>query len=171
MAEPFTIYKMTILYMLDKAGFPLSNTQLSNFFLEKDYTDYFRIQEVIGSLVDAELILAKKNHSNTQYSLTPAGVETLGFFRDKITEGIAQDVRDFFAENKMELKQENSAIADYYKTTGQKYAVHCQVQSNGVTMIDLTLTVSTKEQAEAICSHWKNNNEDVYAYLMENLLK
>ena len=35
MAEPFTIYKLTILYMLDKAGFPLSNTQISNFFLEK----------------------------------------------------------------------------------------------------------------------------------------
>lgn len=36
MAEPFTIYKLTILYMLDKAGFPLSNTQISNFFLEKN---------------------------------------------------------------------------------------------------------------------------------------
>ena len=40
MAEPFTIYKLTILYMLDKAGFPLSNTQISNFFLEQEYTDY-----------------------------------------------------------------------------------------------------------------------------------
>lgn len=36
MAEPFTIYKLTILYMLDKAGFPLSNTQISNFFWKKN---------------------------------------------------------------------------------------------------------------------------------------
>ena len=28
MAEPFTIYKLTILYMLSKAGFPLTNTQI-----------------------------------------------------------------------------------------------------------------------------------------------
>ena len=42
MAEPFTIYKLTILFMLDKAGFPLTNTQISNFFLEQEYTDYFR---------------------------------------------------------------------------------------------------------------------------------
>ena len=42
--------------MLDKAGFPLSNTQISNFFLEKEYTDYFRVQEVIGDLVNADLI-------------------------------------------------------------------------------------------------------------------
>ena len=85
MAEPFTIYKLTILFMLDKAGFPLSNTQLSNFFLEHDYTDYFRVQEVIGNLVDSDLILAESTHSNTQYTLTAAGKETLEFFKDKIT--------------------------------------------------------------------------------------
>lgn len=79
MAEPFTIYKLTILYMLDKAGFPLSNTQISNFFLEKEYTDYFRVQEVIGDLVNADLINFESTHSNTQYTLTAAGKETLGF--------------------------------------------------------------------------------------------
>ena len=62
MAEPFTIYKLTILYMLDKSGFPLTNTQISNFFLEKEYTDYFSIQEVIGELTDSELIKAESTH-------------------------------------------------------------------------------------------------------------
>lgn len=32
MAEPFTIYKLTILNMLDKVDFPLTNTQISNSF-------------------------------------------------------------------------------------------------------------------------------------------
>ena len=58
MAEPFTIYKLTILNMLDKAGFPLTNTQLTRFFLDLEYTDYFRVQQVIGDLVDADLIRA-----------------------------------------------------------------------------------------------------------------
>ena len=165
MAEPFTIYKLTILYMLSKAGFPLTNTQISNFFLSEEYTDYFRVQEVLGDLVDADLILAESTHSNTQYTLTAAGKETLGFFKDKITDGIEADVIKFFEKNKLEFRQENSILADYYKTTNQKYAVRCH------TIIDLTLSVSTKEQAEAICNNWKNQNEDVYAYLMDMLLK
>lgn len=41
--------------MLDKVDFPLTNTQISNFFLEQDYTDYFRVQQVISDLVDADL--------------------------------------------------------------------------------------------------------------------
>ena len=63
MAEPFTIYKLTILNMLDKVDFPLTNTQISNFFLEQDYTDYFRVQQVISDLVDADLIHAESTHS------------------------------------------------------------------------------------------------------------
>ncbi len=171
MAEPFTIYKLTILYMLDKAGFPLTNTQISNFFLEKEYTDYFRVQEVIGELTDASLINSESTHSNTQYSLTAAGKETLGFFKDKISDGIANDVKEFFKKNKMELKMENSILADYYKTTDRRYDVRCQVRSDGHNIIDLTLSVKTREQAEAICNNWKNQNDDVYAYLMDILLK
>ena len=171
MAEPFTIYKLTILYMLDKAGFPLSNTQISNFFLEQEYTDYFRVQEVIGDLVNADLINFESTHSNTQYTLTAAGRETLGFFKDKITDGIENDVKSFFERNKLEFRQENFILADYYKTTNQNYDVRCQVRSDSTTVLDLTLAVTTKEQAEAICNNWKNSHEDVYAYLMDILLK
>lgn len=171
MAEPFTIYKITILYMLDKAGFPLTNTQISNFFLEKEYTDYFRVQEVLGDLEDADLILSESTHSNTQYSLTAAGKETLNYFQDKLSDGIEEDVRNFFEENKVEFRQENSLLADYYKTTGQKYAARCQVRSDGNTLVDLTLLVKTREQAQTICKNWKKEHEDVYAYLMDLLMK
>ena len=39
MAEPFTIYKLTILYMLQIAKFPITNSQIANFFLDQEYTD------------------------------------------------------------------------------------------------------------------------------------
>ena len=83
MAEPNTIYKMTILAMLDQVDFPLSNTQISNFFLEQDYTDYFTVQQILSGLLDSELIRAESSHSNTQYYITSAGQDTLKFFGDK----------------------------------------------------------------------------------------
>ena len=171
MAEPFTIYKLTILYMLDKAGFPLSNTQISNFFLEKEYTDYFRVQEVIGDLVNADLINFESTHSNTQYTLTAAGKETLGFFKDKITDGIESDVKSFFTDNKLEFRQENSILADYYKSTDNGYDARCRIKEHGKSLLDLTLHVKTKEQAEAICHSWSNASGEIYALLMDTLLK
>lgn len=170
MAEPITIYKLTILYMLNKAGFPLSNMQISNFFLEQEYTDYFKVQEVLGDLEDAGLIRAELTRINTQYSLTDAGKETLGFFRNKITEGIEADVRKLFEENGWKMRQENAILANYEKAVGSGYLVRCRIRSDERTLVDLTLFARTKEQAEAICSHWRKQNEDVYAYLMDILL-
>ena len=46
-----TLYKLMILYMLSKVNFPLTNSQMSTFMLEKQYTDYFTFQETINSLV------------------------------------------------------------------------------------------------------------------------
>ena len=171
MAEPFTIYKLTILNMLDKVDFPLTNTQISNFFLEQEYTDYFRVQQVISDLVDTDLIRSESTHNNTQYYITAAGKETRGFFKDKITDAIEHDTMAYFEKNKLELRSVNSIIADYYKTPNHDYAVRCQFKERGTNLIDLTLTVKKKEQAEAICNNWKNQNEDVYAYLMDILMK
>ena len=171
MAEPFTIYKLIILNMLDKVDFPLTNTQISDFFLEQEYTDYFRVQQVISDLVDANLIRSESTHNNTRYYITVAGKETLGFFKDKITDAIEHDTVAYFEKNKVKLRSVNSIVADYYKTPNQDYAVRCQFKERGSNLIDLTLTVKTKEQAEAICNNWKKQNEDVYAYLMDILMK
>lgn len=171
MAEPFTIYKLTILNMLDKVDFPLTNTQISNFFLEQEYTDYFRVQQVISELEETGLIRSEATHSNTQYSITAAGKETLGFFKEKISDAIERDTMAYFAKNKLTLRNDNSILADYFKTPNQDYAVRCQYRQRDTNLIDLTLTVKRREQAEAICANWKNQNEDVYAYLMDILMK
>jgi len=171
MAEPFTIYKLIVLYMLEKVDFPLTNTQISDFFLEKEYTNYFTIQQVMHELIESGLILTESTHSNTHYSITPAGKDTLSFFQEKISPAIQEDVLTYFTQNKVNLKNENSILADYYKTTNQEYAVRCQLRERGLSRIDLTLTVHTKEQAKAICSNWKTQTTEVYTFLMDLLLK
>lgn len=40
LSEPLTLYKLMILYMLRQAKFPLSGSQISEFFLDKEYTTY-----------------------------------------------------------------------------------------------------------------------------------
>lgn len=171
MAEALTQYKLTILYMLDQVDFPLTNTQISTFMLDKDYTTYFTVQQAISELIDAGLVRTESTHNNTHYYLTLAGRETLSCFPDKISDGIKTDVLDYFTENHMELRQETSMIADYYKTTSQEFAVRCQIKERNRSLVDLTITVKSKAQAQAICSNWNTCHEDVYDYLMDLLIK
>lgn len=157
--------------MLDKLKYPLTNTQITNFILDKDYTDYFTIQQTLSDLLSSELIVAESTHSNTRYHITDYGEWTLRFFHEKISDGIKHDIDRYFEEKQYELIQEASIYADYYKATGQGYQVRCRVENEEHSIIDLTLHTSTKEQAEVICANWEKENEDVYALLMDMLIK
>ena len=71
-----TLYKLMILYMLSKVNFPLSNTQLSSFMLDKQYTDYFTFQETINSLALLEATRIRAAH----IILSPKKVKKLSHF-------------------------------------------------------------------------------------------
>ncbi len=65
-SEPLTLYKLIVLYMLNKVNFPLTNAQISEFILDKEYTNYFTLQQVIGELAEGDLI-SLKTVGNTSY--------------------------------------------------------------------------------------------------------
>ena len=46
MADTFTLYKLIILYLLDKVNFPMSNAQLSEFILEKSIPTISRFRQL-----------------------------------------------------------------------------------------------------------------------------
>ena len=53
------LYKLMLLYMLNKVDFSLSFSQISDFILEKGYTDYFTLQVCLSELIDSSLIHAE----------------------------------------------------------------------------------------------------------------
>ena len=95
MTELDTMYRVMILYMLNLVEYPLTNTQITNFVLEKEYTNYFTVQEAITSLLQTDLITAESTHNNTRYHLTDYGRQTLDFFHTKISDAIKEDIRIF----------------------------------------------------------------------------
>ena len=58
MQDPLTLYKLIILYMLQRVDFPLTKAQISDFILEKQYTSFLTLQQVISELIDADMITA-----------------------------------------------------------------------------------------------------------------
>ena len=74
MAETFTLYKLIVLYMLDRVDFPLTTSQISEFILDKGYTTYFRLQSALAELTDSGLLkwyelktIHKKDDSTSDY--------------------------------------------------------------------------------------------------------
>lgn len=170
MSEPLTLYKLIILYMLEKVDFPLTNAQISGFVLDKGYTNYFHLQQAISDLIDSGLMESKTIRNSSYFQITKQGAQTLSYFEDQISNGIKTDISEFFKENIIQMREELSAVADYYKSETEGYQVRCTLKKNEFSMVDLTIAVPTKEAASAVCVNWKEKSQDIYENLIELLL-
>lgn len=171
MSETFTLYKLIILYMLSKVDFPLTNAQISDFILGKGYTTYFKLQQALSELCEAELVREEITHNRTLYHLTEDGAQSISFFKNKISKEIQDDIDSFIKEKKYELKNESAIKSDYYKNTAGEYSVRCQVLEEQEPLIELTLSVPSEKEAETIAANWQRKNQSVYAWLMAQLLE
>lgn len=155
--------------MLDRVDFPLTKSQIGDFILEKEYTNFLTLQQVIGELTDAGLITAQSIRNRTHLSITPEGQETLKFFGNQINESIKADVNLFFKEKEIELRNEVSILSDFYKSTSGEYEAHLTAKDKGINLVDITISVPTKETAAAICDNWQRKNQEIYQYLINQL--
>lgn len=168
--DPLTLYKLIVLYMLDRVTFPLTNAQVSDYILKKEYTNYLTLQRVINELNDARMISSETIHNRTHLSITAEGRETLLFFQNRINYKIKRDIDNYFLENEYVLRNEVSVLGDYYyrAKTGE-YEAHLVAKDNNINLVDIRLSVPTEELAESICDKWQHRNQEIYQYLVGQL--
>lgn len=171
MSEINTLYKLIVLYMLSEIDFSLTNTQISTFFLDQEYTSYFTVQAVLSELTEADLIHQEVIQNTSYYTITPGGEETLGYFKNNISSSIRSDVKKYLKENKIQLRDQVSVLADYYRNTTGEFSVRCRVKEKQADLIDLTITVPEEAQAKAVCQQWQKKCQSIYAYVMKELMQ
>lgn len=169
MHDPLTLYKLIVLYMLGRVDFPLTRAQIGDFILEKEYTNFLTLQQVIGELTDAGLVTSHSIRNRTHLSITDEGRETLNFFENQISDSIKADINDFFRANEIQLRNEVSILADFYKSTSGEYEAHLTAREKGINLVDITISVPSEETAGTICDNWQKKNQDIYQYLISQL--
>ncbi len=168
--ELLTLYKLIILYILDKVKFKMTYIQLSRFILEREYMNFITLQQLLSDLCDTELIEMDDSHTNRTYlSITAEGQKTLSYFKGRIGKAIIADIDSFLAENNLELKSEASLTADYRRTAGSEYAVSLSVSERDEVLVNVTLSVPTENLAQNVCENWYRKNQQIYKYLVEEL--
>lgn len=167
--DPLTLYKLIVLYMLNKVSFPLSSSQIGDFILEKDYTNFLTLQQVFSDLKESNLIAAKTVRNRTLFSITEEGMNTLSYFENRISDAIKEDVIQYLRENEMDLRNEVSVLSDYYRAANGEYEAHLWAKDRNTELVTIKLTVPTEEIASSICNKWQEKNQQIYQFLTEQL--
>ena len=167
--------------MLQNTENTLTNSQISEFILDREYTNYFHLQQAISELVEAELITMDTRSNVSHYRreiflekgeslYTEDGIKTLSFFQKDLSPEIKQEVREYLKSTGFKAQERIVTPADYYITKQGTYSVRCQLIEKGNSLIDLNIAAPNLEAAQSICKKWSTHYQEIYGKIMEELL-
>ena len=165
--------KLILLYLIEKIGFPLSNSEICQFSLEKNYMDYFSVQQYLSELVEAHLLEKNKNKNHTCYTLTKQGKGMINYFISHIPEKVKNEIDTYVQQNKKRIHTESEVTAKYYAehNNDYDYIVKCGLSdSDGTNIMEISVPVATQQQAKIICNNWKSNAGRLYGSILNILI-
>ena len=193
MASPFTTYKLIILYMLQNSEGDLTNSQITDFILDRKYTNYFQLQQAVSELVEADLVEMSSQSNRTYYRLTEEGKNTLKYFfllqsvgntcgwtgegkntlkyfSRELSSDIKKEVEEYLNSLHCKIEEHLLTPADYYPTKEGSYSVRLRIIEGGVSIVDLSIKVPNLAAAQSVCESWPYKYQNVYDKIMEELL-
>ena len=168
--DPEILYKLMVLYMLDQVNFPLTNSQLAEFFLDKDYTTYFTLQKVINELCESGFVYSRPVGTQTHYEITDDGKATLRFFSGEMSQEVTADMNEYLQKNKFRMRSEVSITADYYRPDGPDYIVELHIREGKGDILSIDLSVPSEEAARDMMMNWKSKAQEIYTHIMQSLM-
>lgn len=162
--------KLILLYLINKMSMPLSNSDISLFALEKDYMDYFQLQQYLSELVDSNFLEVTKENNSLLYTLTDDGLDVISYFIDHISDQHKNEINVFVNENKGRIRAEYDVTANFFPEINNDFLVKCGIcESDGTSLMEISVLVPTRQQAQSICYNWKRNVNNVYSSIMSAL--
>ena len=169
MSSPLAVYKLIILYLLDKIGGEIAMDRLSSFLLERGYVNFVSLFQTYAEIEDSGLVRSRVSGDRCFYSITPEGRQTLKMFRTELGAEIRQQADAFLRAEGTALNNDQSVRADCVPAEDGMYNAVLKVLEKGSPGLEIRIQVPDKSLAEEICRKWPLKNEKIYNSLIENL--
>ena len=85
MASPLAVYKLTILYMLDRINGPIAMSRITEFLLENGYVNFVSLNQTLAEIEESGLVRSETRRDGIFLYITQEGTETLNFFSGSLS--------------------------------------------------------------------------------------
>ena len=161
MDDVFTVYKLIILYILDRSEGDVTQPMMSTFLLESGYAHFISLAESYDQLEKQGLVRIYTEGDKRFMHLTEAG--------RRLSLQIRRQADQWLRENGQLIREERDVRAVYEAMTSGVYEVRMSVRERDVTILEVKLSVPDAATASAVADKWKEKNTDIYQYLIEKL--
>ena len=166
--------KLLLLYLINRMEFPMSRAQITDFVQEADFMDYYTLQQTLAILVESGHLDATEenalDNSTTRYVVTGDGQTTLDYFEKHIPWSRRQTIDRYITENRGKIKKDYEYTATYFPNVeNDEFRVKCGVYEDKRALLELFVSVDTRQQAKLIQSNWRANASVLYQRIIEAL--
>ena len=164
--------KLLILYLINKMDLPLARSHISDYFTSVEFMDYYTVQETLAELVDANYLDAATDGNVTRYTVTGDGLQTLEFFEKHISIPKRAKINQYIKENRKDIKREfEKTVIFFHNEVYNDYIIKCGVYDEDQMLMELSISVDTREQARMIETNWNKNAKTLYGEIIRTLVK
>jgi hypothetical protein len=165
---PSAEQKLLLLYALSELG-PSTDLQLLQFMVELGLMDYIELRLAICELVDAEQLKTKDHPLGTLYQITVKGREALEMFENRVRASSRDLVKNNCAAWKEHFAREKSVVSELSPQPGGEYLVKIHLMEQDLPLMQLSLSVPSREMANDFLRRCDDKAEDIYVYCMKKL--
>ena len=168
--------KLLILYLINSMDLPMSRSQITCFFAERELIGNLLVLTNLDDLVERGFLDSTtqdtEDESTTNYSLTEEGVLHLEYLESLIPRSVKESIDNSIDETRGKIRKGYEKTAHYFPSTDQdEYIVKCGVYDDkrGTMLMEISVPVVTKEQAKYIQHNWNSNYTTIYQKVLEAL--
>ena len=163
--------KLVLLYLINKMDLPLSRSQVTDFVREGEYMDYYTLQQTLADMVDGAYLEKIQDNNNTRYSITDEGVTTLEYFESHLPGVIRSRINKYVHDHFNSVKRDFEVTATYFLDNDtNEYIVKCGVYEDKRILMEINVSVVSRDQAKLIQSNWKSYVSEIYMNILNELV-
>lgn len=163
--------KLLLLYIIKSIKYTISNSKLTDIVLEHSFINYFTLQQYIAELEKSNFIKLEEKDQKELVLLTRKGDSVLSLFKDRLSQTKLKSIDDYLSSQLEEIKKELNIFSDYTPDNNDSFLVNLKAVEGNCLLLELNVSVASKDQAKELCAKWKNNSSEIYNKIMEALIE
>jgi hypothetical protein len=157
-----TDLKVFILFLLDNIRYPIEHTTVKKIVEENVDDISLDFEECLAELTDSGHLLFDEIDSEKYYMISDKGRAVAGELYDTLDKGFRE--RSLRSATKyISLSRSEATIRSYITQTATgRFTVHMEVRDKREEIMSVSLTVTTRAEAEKIKKNFENKPDGVY---------
>ncbi len=156
--------KFAVVYTIKQYKAPISMSKIYEILTwEKEVMEYFELSEALMELSEDKYIYDKYYRNEESFCLTEKGEDAYLYFKSRIPQSIRDRIDSAIGEIKYtELADPNAVRSEVILAAEEQYMARCSILDGKVPMLELSLNMGTKPQAQDAAKYFKENADEIY---------